>query len=156
MTSPLVEDFGYLAQGPATTAVLNGSYVPPPGTDVYAQKLLRELHMDPAVAASPPMNVVFSLDQHMRGWKKAREFTATSPSGLTFSHFMAATHGPLLASFDVTMANIPYATAGYSPLRWQSGTGVMISSQMTIWHRRHDSKVHRVSSSRQAADDSSS
>ena len=29
MTSPLVEDFGYLAQGPATAAVLDGSYVPP-------------------------------------------------------------------------------------------------------------------------------
>ena len=63
--------------------------------------------MDPAVVASPPMNV---------GWRKAREFTATGPSGLTFSHFMAATHDPLLASFDVTMANIPYAT-GDSPLR---------------------------------------
>jgi hypothetical protein len=31
----------------------------------------------------------------------------------------------MLASFDATMANIPYAT-GYSPLRWQSGTDVMI------------------------------
>ena len=29
MTSPLVDDFGYLAQGPATSAVLDGSYVPP-------------------------------------------------------------------------------------------------------------------------------
>ena len=61
----------------------------------------------------------------MRGWRKAREFTATGHSGLTFLHFMAATHDPLLASFDVTMANIPYAT-GYSPLRWQTGTDVMI------------------------------
>ena len=65
------------------------------------------------------------MNQHMHGWRKAREFTATGPSGLTFSHFMVATHDPLLASFDVTMANIPYAT-GYSPLRWQSGTDVMI------------------------------
>ena len=81
--------------------------------------------MDPLVAAAPPMNVVFSLDQQMRGWRKAREFTVTGPSGLTFSHFMAATHDPLLASFDVTMTNIPYAT-GYSLLRWQSGTDVMI------------------------------
>ena len=60
MTSPLVEDFGYLAQGSATAAILDGSYVPPPSTDVYAQKLLRELRMDPAVAASPPINVLFS------------------------------------------------------------------------------------------------
>jgi hypothetical protein len=30
MTSPLVEDFGYLAQGPSTLAVLEGTYAPPP------------------------------------------------------------------------------------------------------------------------------
>jgi hypothetical protein len=125
MTSPLLDDFGYLALGPATAAVLDGSYVPPPGTDIYARKLLLELKMDPAVAAAPPMKVIFSIDQHTRGWRKAKEFTATGPSGLTFSHFIAATHDPLLVSFDATMANIPYAT-GYSPLRWQSGTDVMI------------------------------
>ena len=118
--------FGYLlAQGSATSAVLDGSYVPLPGTDVYAQKLFRELRMDPAVAEAPPRNVVFSIDQHTHRWKKVREFTATGPSGLTLLHFIAATHDPLLASFDVTMANIPYATE-YSPLRWQSSTDAMI------------------------------
>ena len=125
MTSPLLEDFGYLAQGPAAVAVLDGSYVPPPGTDIHAQKLLLELKMDPAVAAAPPMKVIFSIDQHTRGWRKAKEFTATGPSGLTFSHFIAATYDPLLALFDATMANVPHAT-GCSPLRWQSGTNVMI------------------------------
>ena len=125
MTSPLLEDFGYLAQGPATSAVLDGSSVPPPGTDICAQKLIRELKMDAAVAEAPPMNAVFSTKQHSRKWKKAREFTATGLSGLTFSHFIAAACDPLLASFDATMANIPHAT-GCSPLRWQTGTDVMI------------------------------
>jgi hypothetical protein len=81
--------------------------------------------MDPSVAAAPPMKIVFSIEDHIKGWRKAREFTATGPSGLTFSHFIAATYDPLLASFDATMANIQYAT-GYSPIRWQSGTDVMI------------------------------
>jgi hypothetical protein len=71
------------------------------------------------------MSVVLSIAQHIRGWKKSKEFTATGPSGLTFSHFIASTYDPMLASFDSTMANIPCAT-GYSPLCWQSGTGVMI------------------------------
>jgi hypothetical protein len=70
-------------------------------------------------------SVIFTVEQHIRGWRKAREFTATGPSGLTFSHFIAATHDPLLTSFDATMANIPYAT-GYSPKRWQLGTDVII------------------------------
>ena len=125
MTSPLVNDFGYLTLGPATQAVLDGTYVPPAGTDIYARKLFPHLKMDPAVAAAPPMKIVFLTDEHKQGWKKAREFTATGPSGLTFSHFIAATYDPMLASFDTTMANILYAT-GYSPKRWQAGTDVMI------------------------------
>jgi hypothetical protein len=127
MTSLLVEDFGYLAQGPSTLAVLEGTYAPPPGTDIYACKLLRQLQMHPQVAAAPPMKVMFSVDQHIQGWRKAREFTATGPKGLTFSHFIFASHGPLLvlASFDATMVNIPYAS-GYSSSRWQFGTDVMI------------------------------
>jgi hypothetical protein len=125
MTSPLVDEFGYLAQGPATNAVLKGTYIPPLGTDPYAQKLLKELKMDSSVVAAPPMKVIFSVDQHIKGWRKAREFTATGPLGLTFSHFIATTYDPVLASFDATMANIPYAT-GYSSISWQSGTDVMI------------------------------
>jgi hypothetical protein len=68
MTSPLVDEFGYLAQGPATNAVLKGTYIPPPGTDPYAQKLLKELKMDSSVAASPPMKVIFCVNQHIKGW----------------------------------------------------------------------------------------
>jgi hypothetical protein len=72
MTSPLVEDSGYLAQGPSTLAVLEGTYAPPPDTDIYACKLLRQLQMDPHVAAAPPMEVTFSVAQHIQGWRKAR------------------------------------------------------------------------------------
>jgi hypothetical protein len=121
MTAPLLDDFGYLAQGPATSAVLAGTYIPPLGTDIYACKLFRELQMDPVVANAPPMKVIFSIDQHIRGSRKAQEFTASGPTGLTFSHFIAASYDLLLASFDVTMANIPYAT-GYSSIRWQAGS----------------------------------
>jgi hypothetical protein len=125
MVSPLLEDFGYLARGPATAAVLDGTYTPPPGTDPYAIKLLRELRMSPAVVASPPMKVIFSVQDHIKGWRKAREFTASGPTGVTFSHFIAGTFDSTIASFDATMANIPYTT-GYSSLRWQQGADVMI------------------------------
>jgi hypothetical protein len=43
MTSPLLNNFGYLAQGPETAEVLDGTYVPPSGTDIYARNVLKEL-----------------------------------------------------------------------------------------------------------------
>jgi hypothetical protein len=50
MTSPLLEDFGYLV--PAE--VLAGTYVAPAGTDIYAKKLLLQLKMDTRVAQARP------------------------------------------------------------------------------------------------------
>jgi hypothetical protein len=96
-------------------------------------KLLSELKMDAADRDAPPMRVVFSVEEHIKGWRKAREFPASGPSGLTFSHFFAGTYDPMIASFNATMANIAYAT-GYSSLRWQSGTDVMIpKSVASLW-----------------------
>jgi hypothetical protein len=115
--SPLLDAFGYLTQGPTAAAVLDGTYVPPAGTNIYAQKLLKQLKMlDPKVASAPPMKVIFSVEKHSKGWRKANEFTATGPAGWTFSHFIAATFDPPLAFFDTMMANIPYTT-GYSSLQ---------------------------------------
>jgi hypothetical protein len=70
MTSPLFEEFRYLTQGPATSEVLSSTYIPPPKTEIYARKLFQELRMDPAIEAAPPMNVVFSMGQHTKGWRK--------------------------------------------------------------------------------------
>jgi hypothetical protein len=61
------------------------------------------------------MKVIFLSAEHSKGWRKAKEFTATGLSGWTFSHFIAGTFDPLLAAFDATMANIPYAM-GHSSL----------------------------------------
>jgi hypothetical protein len=65
------------------------------------------------------MNVTFSSAEHSKGC------TATGPPGWTFSHFIPATFDPLLAAFDATMVNIPYAM-GPSLLQWQYGTNVLI------------------------------
>ena len=126
MTCPLLEDFGHLAQGLATASVFDSTRAPPPGMDACARKLSKELKMDPA---APSMKLVFSIEQRRRGWKKAREFAVTGSSGLTFSHFIAATRDPLLTSFDATVANVPHAT-GHSPPRWQSGTDVIVPKSM--------------------------
>jgi hypothetical protein len=88
---------------------------------MYAKKLFKQLQMDPQVAVASPMKVIFSPGQHSKGWRKAKEFAVTGLSGVTFSHFIAATFDPLLASFDATMANIPAYTTGYSSKHWQFG-----------------------------------
>ena len=62
--SPLIDDFGHLALGPANSAALDSSCAHPPGTGTRAQrKLFSKLRIDPAVATAPPMNAASSVDQ---------------------------------------------------------------------------------------------
>jgi hypothetical protein len=123
MVPPLSEDIGLYGTGPNADAILQGTYVIPPGTDYWAAELIRHLRMDERVASNPAVSLSIPTALHQAGWKRSREKTSSGPSGIHFGHFIAGTSHPLLADFDACMANIPYAT-GYAPLRWRRGTDV--------------------------------
>ena len=123
MTPPLSDTIGHLGIGVEADKILRGEFVPPPGTDLYAAKLIRHLRMDARVAQAPPMSTIITTDDHCEGWHHVQERTSSGPTGVHFGHFKAGTTRPLVADFDATMANIPFAT-GYSPTRWRHGTDV--------------------------------
>jgi len=66
-----------------------------------------------------------SLEDYTSGWRKARETTSSSLSGIHFGHYMAGTFNPNIVLFNATMADIPLKT-GYSPSRWRQGLNVML------------------------------
>jgi hypothetical protein len=128
LVPPLYDLIGPLGLGLHADAVLNGTFVAPPGTDPYAVKLLYQLQRDPAVAQAPPMPLELPLDEYVRGWQRARERTSSGPSGLHFGHYISGTKDMELAEFHRTMAHIPYLS-GYSPVRWQKGIDVMLEKK---------------------------
>ena len=65
------------------------------------------------------------ITNHINGWKRAKERTSSGRSGVHFGHFMAGAKHTGIATFDATMAQIPYQT-GYSPKIWQHGVNVML------------------------------
>jgi hypothetical protein len=117
LVPPLYGLIGPLGVGLHADAVLDGTFVAPPGTDTYAVKLIYQLQREPAVAQAPPMSLDLPLDEYVRGWKRARERTSSGPSGLHFGHYISSTTDMELAEFHRTMAHIPYIS-GYSPVRW--------------------------------------
>lgn len=62
---------------------------------------------------------------HVDGWKWAKERMAPGHSSLTMAHWKATCKDPFLASIDAAWANIPYIT-GYSPSGWQNGVDILI------------------------------
>ena len=118
MTSPLLDDFGYLPVGPNADAVLSGDYQPPADADPYAIRFLRHLKMSPKVLTAEPVSNIITTEQYIDGWKKAKERTACGSTVLNFSHFKAGILRPKIAEFEATMSHIPYST-GYSPRRYR-------------------------------------
>ena len=119
MRSPLVEEFGYLGIGPNAEAVLNGTYVPPPGTDKYAAMLLE---------ATPNAGVCKEFSEstsyYHDGAVCARVEAGKGEDNIRVTSFTFWAYESrdsvikMIAEFEATMSHIPYAT-GYSPKRWR-------------------------------------
>ena len=54
MHGPLARDLGFQGDSPACEAILNGTYIPPPGTDPYTIEYLNHLRRIPNITHSPP------------------------------------------------------------------------------------------------------
>jgi hypothetical protein len=128
LQAPLFEKVGRLGISLGARQILNGNFQIPEGTDEWAAKLIPFLARHPAVGSETIRPTTVSLESHCDGWRKAKEFTSSGPSGINFAHFKAGATDELVAQFEATMTSIPYNT-GISPKRWQKGTNVMLEKQ---------------------------
>eukprot|EP00978_Attheya_sp_CCMP212_P044379 scaffold308452_cov28-Attheya_sp.AAC.1 len=85
MNSPILDEIGYLGVMPAAKEILNGTYVPPPGTDKYTVDYFKKLAWACPPEARKGPSAMFtdyqiSTEEHIDGWKKAKERTAPGHS----------------------------------------------------------------------------
>jgi hypothetical protein len=89
MKTPLLDNFGYLTNTDSAHQALQGAYNIPHDMDPYAALLLKELQkIDPDKI--PTIPTTLSVEEHVGAWKKQKELTSLEPSGLSFSHYKAA------------------------------------------------------------------
>jgi len=122
LQSLLLEDFGKVGVNrPAFHAVLARTYVAPPGCAPTTIKLLTSL-------CWPPNIIEIDLgreEEFTKGWRKAWEQTALSPSKVHFGHCIAWTFNPIIAIINAKMADWPQHKG--RPLQhWTKGLNVML------------------------------
>jgi hypothetical protein len=108
MTAPLNIQLGYMGIGDEAERILNGQYESKPGTDRYAQILLKALSR--VAPTEDELEVGISTPDFVSGWKKAKEKTASGPSLVHFGHCKAMAQDPELAAMEAAFLSIPMRT----------------------------------------------
>ena len=120
MFGQLFDDIGSLGFGPKVKDILDGSYIPPPGTPEGTRLFLK--HMKRPVLTSPIPN--HTLDSFRKRWKRCKERTS-SASKLHNGHYQAGASHDLIGWLLYNLAEIPFIS-GYAPEAWKEGVDVII------------------------------
>ena len=129
MQEPLRTVVGFFGATEAAQQMLEGTYVCPPGTDDFTRFFVECLKA--TAQREEPVSVTIATDDYINYWKKVREATLSSYSGLHFGHWKAATQDQWLSELHALSIEIPYST-GYSLRRWQAGLSAMLEKKAGV------------------------
>jgi hypothetical protein len=125
MQPPLYDLLGPLGITKAADRILHGTFEIPPEVDKHTVGVLRPMKIPDIDRQFPPLRLDITTPEHIEAWRKSRERTASVPTGVHCGHLIAGTYDMVIADFEATMDNLPFAT-GYPPLRSRKGTNCML------------------------------
>jgi len=118
-------EFGYNANTPSGEAVLDGSYILPPGSHEGTQLLFQSIAR--IRCKIPPNAVRQIINRHdwQYMWKHEQESTSSSQSGLHFGHYVSGADSDMVSDVHALKTSIALHH-GIALTRWKSGLYVMI------------------------------
>jgi hypothetical protein len=131
LSQPLLDEFGLLGDSHVSAQVMNGTYMPPMGTDPHACLLLPIFHKGDHVEDFS-MNITH--DEFVQSWRRARECTAGGLSRLHLGHFKALLNAesPNLINLEVAILTI-VVQSGYPLSWWRVGLNVMLLKKPGVY-----------------------
>ena len=130
LTEPLLQQVGLLAEKQGAAQILRGTF-DCKEQDVHTTNFISKLKQPDHVFTDPLLGT-FGLQDHIRGWKKAKAKTISESHGLSFSHHIAALQEESLCSFDFKLRELPFRL-GFSPRIWKSITDFQIYKKPGIF-----------------------
>ena len=109
-SGPIAEAAGLLGDTEAAQTILNGTYVPPPGTDNHAVSMLKLLKRLEDVIAAGPIDTTVTKEDFIAHWRRAREDTLSSILGVHFGHYKSATELMYLSKIHALLTHIAAKT----------------------------------------------
>ena len=113
-------EFGYMANSSSSQAVLDGQYKYSEDFDAGTRELLEEVTRIKALVQGNAVDTCVRRPRWIAKWRKAKERTSYSHSGLHFSHYIAGASSQLLSHHHALKASI-CSKHGFSLERWKEG-----------------------------------
>ena len=89
-----------MANTRAAAAVLNGTYTCPEGTDEGTRDLFDEIAHLRSMVPKDSVSTTISGKRWQQRWRKAKEKTSSSESGIHFGHYIAGVQSNVIAQHD--------------------------------------------------------
>lgn len=110
----------------STSNILDGQFPPIPHASAYTNWLLQG--MTRPTPALPIIDISITVNDFQSYWKKAKEKTSSSLSGLHFGHYKSAASSDFLSECHAFFTEISFRT-GYPLQRWQQGLQVILEKK---------------------------
>jgi len=124
--------WGWLYDDVHGEEIRKGSFEPPPELDAWGRKVLPQLAQPGKVADTAVDEWGVSWDDHQAGWRRQSEFTSSEPSTMSFSHYKASCHDPIIGQFDAMIRDLPMRY-GFAPELWQRLVDVEILKKAGVY-----------------------
>jgi hypothetical protein len=121
----LGEELGYLADTETAQQILNGRFELTPDIDDATGIMLEEIARIGAQLTNGEIIIEITPDDFREYWRRAKETTSSSYSGIHFGHYKAAGNSDLLSRFFSKKISL-IAKCGCPPSRWGVGLTVML------------------------------
>ncbi len=102
----LFQDFGYLANTPASNAILDGTYKMPPESDQATAELFAEIAKIRALIPNDSVSIKITPSQWKRYWQVVNEETSSSESGLHFGHYKVGRLLDIIAHYHAACVTV--------------------------------------------------
>ena len=131
MTEPLCHALGFLGTSVTVRQILADTYIPLPGIDAITREFLLSLKASGPLDPANRISCEITRQDFQQHWRKSRERTSSSLSGLHYGHYKAAAQSDLLSEMHAIMTEL--AVTGGAPLaRWESGLSVMLEKMKGV------------------------
>ena len=114
MHHSLVDVVGYNAEKEGGRQILEGIFEIPQNTPKYMTMVIDRLRIPQVVKRKGLLPTTITTTEHIQGWKKQKERTASVKTELTFNDFKAGSKDKQIAGLDCLSREILYSK-GFSP-----------------------------------------